>query len=104
MDDIVKRVSEHLAEHSSRRTFVGTLGKMVVGAAAILTGQSFFASPVLAQKHDSLKCCSHTNVVVCDTAACPAGSTVQYTWTCGGHTTCNDCFDSAGHPVCTYTT
>jgi hypothetical protein len=97
MDEIFKRISERVAEQSSRRGFFSTLGKAVLGAAALFIGQSPFDNAAQA----SLKCCNDTKA--CPSKTCPSGTKNTYTWTCGGHTQCHDCYDNKTHKhVCTY--
>jgi hypothetical protein len=106
MDAIIKRISERLAGRSSRRGFFSTMGKAVLGAAALITGQSFFAQK--AEAATTLHCCTGT---ACLTTGCPPGASVQYRWHCG-HTSdsdygdyyvCHDCYLS-GKFVCVYAT
>ncbi|HLX56641.1 MAG TPA: hypothetical protein VKR83_06430 [Ktedonobacteraceae bacterium] len=106
MDEIIKRLSERLAARPSRRGFFSTIGKTVLGAAAIITGQGFFAQA--AEAATTLHCCTGK---ACASTGCPAGSAVHYTWHCG-HTSdgdsgdyyvCHDCY-SNGRFVCTYAT
>jgi hypothetical protein len=98
MNEIVKQISERLAGQSSRRGFFSTMGKAVLGAAAVITGQSFFAQSAEAA---SLKCCTGTR---CASSSCPSNAPYNnYVWSCG-HFTCHDCYTSSrgsGY-VCTY--
>jgi hypothetical protein len=96
MDEIIKRISERLSAQSSRRGFFSTLGKAVLGAGAIVSGQSFFAQTAEAR---TIKCCTGTP---CPGNGCPSGTTANYTWSCGGHFYCHDCANSSGAFVCTY--
>ena len=101
MDAIIKRISERLADRSSRRGFFSILGKAVLGAAALATGQGFFAQAAFAA---SLQCCTGTS---CPSTGCPPHTQVGYTWTCsssGTSYTCNDCYHGHGNGsyVCTY--
>jgi hypothetical protein len=93
-----------LAAHSSRRGFFSMMGKVVLGAAAIITGQSFFAQAAEA----SPACCTNGGTYTCSNHTCPGGSTVRYTWRCGVHNShyyvCHDCKNSSGHLVCVYAT
>ena len=96
MDAIIKRISERLAEQSSRRGFFSKVGTAVLGAAALATGQGFLAQTAEAA---SIKCCTGTP---CSTSGCNPGSSPGYHWLCGGHFGCQDCYDSSGTYVCTY--
>ena len=102
MDAIIKRVSERPEARSSRRGFFSTMGKAVLGAAAIFTGQGFFAQTAEAQ---SLQCCTGT---LCPSTVCPPHTQAGYTWSChtssGSSYTCNDCYHGHGNGsyVCTY--
>ena len=96
MDEIIKRISERLAGQSSRRGFFSKIGKAVLGSAAILTGQGFFAQQAEAA---TLKCCTGTP---CPSSGCPSGTGQHYTWSCG-HFTCHDCYNSTtGKYACTF--
>jgi len=100
MDTIIKRISERLAAQSSRRGFFSTIGKAVLGAAAVITGQGFFTQEAEAK---SLKCCNHTTQ--CASSTCPSGTSNTYTWVCGSHIHCHDCFNTTTSKyVCTYVT
>ncbi len=101
MDAFVKWMSKRLAAQSSRRGFFSAMGKAVLGAAALVTGQGFFAQA--AEAVSSLHCCSGR---ACSHYYCPRGSSVHYTWVCHssrGYYTCNDCY-YRGRFVCTYST
>jgi len=106
MDEIIKRISERLAAQSSRRSFFSTVGKAMLGAVALLTGQSFFAQA--AEAASILHCCTGT---ACSSTGCPSGASVSYTWHCGhtaDHDTgdyyvCHDCYRN-GTFVCVYAT
>ena len=54
MDEIIKRISEGLANQSSRRGFFSTVGKAALGLATILTGQGFFTENAAAQSSNVL--------------------------------------------------
>jgi hypothetical protein len=84
--------------HSSRRGFLGTMGKMAAGAAAVVAGTAFFTRPAEAA---SLHCCEGR---ACAFKGCAAGMALGYTWSCAGYF-CHDCFTDygAGHYHCTYT-
>jgi hypothetical protein len=109
MHEIIKRMSERLAAQSSRRGFLSTMAKVVLGAAsALAAGQSFFPQTAEAQQ---LQCCTGT---ACRNNYCPPGTHVTYTWCCppnnstcpppsGGYY-CHDCANNGGHHVCTYVT
>ena len=99
MDEIIKRISERLSAHSSRRGFFSRMSKVVLGAAAVITGQGFLAQTAEAQ---SLRCCTGTP---CPSIGCPSNAPYNhYTWSCGNFH-CHDCFTSStgGTYVCTYT-
>ena len=98
MDELIKRISERLGAQSSRRGFFSTVSKVVLGAAAVITGQGFFAQTAEAS---SLKCCTGTP---CGSSSCPSGTYNNYVWSCG-HFTCHDCYTSSSGTsgyVCTY--
>jgi hypothetical protein len=103
MDDVLRRISEHMARPSSRRGLVAGLGKLVVGAAAAITAQSLFGHA--AEAAALLRCCDGH---ACASYACPAGTHAGYTWSCG-HYFCHDCFSNTQKNsrgrwayVCTY--
>jgi hypothetical protein len=66
--------------------------------AAVITGQGFFSQGAEA----ALGCCTGRS---CGIGGCPSGTSVGYTWGCGGHrhhrSFCHDCF-AGRHYVCTY--
>lgn len=103
MDELINRLSERLAKNSSRRGFFSTIGRVVLGAAAVLTGQGIFTQAAEAAPG----CCTSGHAGTCPGSGCPSGSSVQYTWRCGRHnghyTVCNDC-KSNGKLVCVYAT
>jgi hypothetical protein len=102
VNSIIKRMSERLATQSSRRGFFSRMGKAMLGAAALVIGQDYFV------EHDaqatSLKCCDHTTQ--CSTTSCSNGTSNTYTWVCGGHIHCHDCYTTTtpSKYVCTYVT
>jgi hypothetical protein len=104
MDEIIKRISERLADQSSRRGFFSKMGKVVLGLTALAGGEGLFAQAAEAAPG----CC--TGGATCpSSSSCPAGSHVTYTWRCGRHnghyTVCNDCHNSTtGKLVCVYAT
>jgi len=98
MDEMIKRISERLSAQSSRRGFFSRVSKIVLGAAAVFTGQGFLAQTAEAR---TLQCCTGTP---CPSKGCPSGSSVTYTWSCGSHFYCHDCHTSSGTFVCTYFT
>lgn len=107
MREIIKQMSERLADRSSRRGFFSTMGKFALGVAAVISGQSFFAQVAEAAP----KCCTlgHATFGVCPTNSCPEGTYQHYTWLChndGGTTyTCHDCYSSRTHHLyCVYAT
>ncbi len=82
MDQIIKRISEQLANQPSRRGFFSTVGKATLGAAAILAGQGFFTENALAAPS---QCCTGPS---CANTVCanPSSCTVGYYWCCShGH-------------------
>src|SRR5712691_4807169 len=104
MDEYIKRLSERLVGQSSRRRFFSTVGKAVLGAAALFTGQGFFAQAAEA----SPACCTNGGTYTCYNHTCPSGSSVKYTWRCGVsgncYHVCHDCKTSSGRLVCVYAT
>ena len=104
MDENIKQISEKLTTHSSRRGFFTVMGSVVLGAAALLAGQGFFAQAADA----SPACCTSGHAGPCATNSCPAGSTVRYTWRCGvngnHYHVCHDCKDVNKKLVCVYAT
>jgi hypothetical protein len=104
MDEYIKRISEGVASHSSRRGFLSTMGKAVLGAAAIIGGQGLFAQAAEA----SPACCTNGGTYTCYNHTCPSGSWVQYTWRCGvtscHYYVCHDCKTGSGRLVCVYAT
>jgi hypothetical protein len=104
MDENIKRISEWLSVHSSRRGFSSTMGKMVLGVTAIITGRGLF--PLAAEATPA--CCTNGGAGTCSSNRCPGGSSVRYTWRCGQHNghyyVCHDCKTSSGHLVCVYAT
>jgi len=113
MNDIIKQISNQLADRSSRRGFFSTIGIAAAGAAAFITGHGFFAQAAEATTLP-LYCCTlgHSGAVVCSTTSCPPGTTVKYTWHCGhnhdldqgDYYICHDCLTAAGKHVCVYAT
>ena len=100
MDEFIKRISERLADQSSRRGFFAKMCKAALGAAALLTGQGFFAQAAEAAP----ACC--TGGRTCSGGGCPSGAHVRYTWVChsaSGRYTCHDCYRN-GRLVCIYAT
>jgi len=101
MDQIIKRISEQLANQSSRRGFFSTVGKATLGLATTLAGQGFFTENAAAK--DTLQCCQGpacpTNYPI---GPCPAGTSTGYVWccippsnkalsNCNNGTNCKDC-------------
>jgi hypothetical protein len=74
------------------------MGKVAVGAAAVVAGTAFFTRPAEAA---SLHCCDGR---ACAFKGCHAGMAIGYTWSCAGYF-CHDCFTDhgAGSYYCTYT-
>ena len=111
MNDIIKQISNQLADRSSRRGFFSTIGIAAAGAAAFITGHGFFAQA--ATTHPPLHCCTlGGGAYACLTTSCPSGSTVKYTWHCGhnhdddqgDYYICHDCNTATGKHVCVYAT
>ena len=107
MDEFIKRISERLADQSSRRGFFSKMGKAVLGAAALLTGQSIFAQVAEA----SPACCTNGGTHTCSGQTCPSWCHQDYTWTCHspgvhGTYTCHDCKNNnpPHQLVCVYAT
>lgn len=107
MDGIIKRISERLASQSSRRGFFPTMGKIVLGTAAIITGQGFFTRIAEAAP----ACCTDDGTYICSHQTCPTWSQQTYTWLChspgvNGTYTCHDCTAKKAphHLVCVYAT
>ena len=104
MDEQIKRLSERLTKSSSRRGFFPLMGKVVLGVAAVISGQGFFAQAAEA----SPACCTNGGTYTCPNHRCPSGSSVKYTWRCGVHNghyyVCHDCKTSSGKLVCVYAT
>lgn len=84
---------------SSRRGFLGTIGKLTVGAAAVAGGATLFNHP--AEAATALHCCEG---IACGFHGCLHGMAIGYTWSCGGYF-CHDCFTDSGNGnyYCTYT-
>jgi hypothetical protein len=110
VEKIIGKVSGRLAQGSSRRGFLATLGKLVVGTAAVAGGVALGPGAALA----SLGCCSGTDCQSLGYYGCPPSSCVGYTWYCCANydcssrqTACNDCYSGAdcnGAYQCTYST
>ncbi len=104
MDENNKRINKSLTTKSSRRGFFTVMGTVVLGVAALITGQGFFAQAAEA----SPACCTNGGTGTCASNSCPSGSSVRYTWRCGVHGShyyvCHDCKNSSGHLVCVYAT
>lgn len=107
MEKIVNSVSAYLASPSSRRGFVGTLGKLALGTGVMLAGGAAAlgseGGPHLALA--SSGCCGGTPC----SNGCPSGTTaVGYTccaaYDCSSHIyQCYDCDNTSTHQiVCTY--
>src|SRR5579884_3827687 len=86
MDDVMTRISSRLAGAQSRRGVFAGLGKLALGAAAVVVSQSLFGK--VAEASAILECCTGT---VCADNACPSGTKLGYTWSCGNYF-CHDCF------------
>jgi hypothetical protein len=113
MNNIIKQIITRLADRSSRRGFFSTMGKAALGAAALITGQGFFAQAAEAAT-PPLHCCTVSGgATACATTSCPSGTKIFYTWHCGhnnDHDTgdyyiCHDCNNIlTGKHVCVYAT
>src|SRR5690348_9358810 len=102
-DEIVRRIGERLAQSSSRRGVILGLGRLTLGAAALVAAQGVFGR--VAEAAAALHCCDGK---ACADYVCPAGTHPGYTWSCS-HYFCHDCFSDTeknkkGKPkyVCTY--
>jgi len=108
MDKIIKRMSERLADQSSRRGFISKMGKAAFGAVAIITGQGIFTQ--VAEAATPLRCCTAGSSGACAHWNCPQGSRITYTWHCGhpaggGYYICHDCYSwSTNRLVCVFAT
>lgn len=129
MSNIMNRLTEGLAGQSSRRGFIGTMGKVVAALGAISIGEFFTAGQVLAASPDCpqgccgpcVNCCWNppsyckTTAALCCTGHacpnnyCPSGTYGSYNWYCcypGPHiaVVCYDCRFNCDHSyACTYT-
>ena len=113
MYEIIKQIIKRLADRSSRRGFFSTMGKAALGAAALITGQGFFAQAAEAAT-PPLHCCTvGSSGTVCSTTSCPPGTKISYTWHCGHNNdrdqgdyyVCHDCHNIVTNkPVCVYAT
>lgn len=92
-------IAKEDAGSSSRRGFLRTVGKLTVGAAAVVTGTTLFNRP--AEAATALHCCEG---IACGFHGCVHGMAIGYTWSCGGYF-CHDCFTDYGNGnyYCTYT-
>jgi hypothetical protein len=110
MDEIIKKLSERMATQPSRRGFVATLSKIVLGMGVALTGASTSAPAVSAadDPNASLRCCTGTPCSPThNTGPCPRGQHIGYRWFCLTNNnqvvyTCVDCYDSSDAYQCTY--
>ncbi len=104
MNDVIRRISERLARPSSRRGLLSGIGKFALGTAAAVAAQSLFGH--VAEAIALMRCCDGA---ACADSVCPAGTSLMYTWSCGGSYFCHDCFSTTeknakGKPkyICTY--
>jgi hypothetical protein len=119
VDDLIKRLCLRLAgpppeqlpamravmladgavSESSRRGFFATMGKVAVGAAAVVAGVAIFSRP--SEAASALHCCEG---VACPFTGCFHGMALGYTWSCAGFF-CHDCFTDFGQGqyFCTFT-
>lgn len=104
MNQIVDKLAERLANSTSRRGFLGKLGKAALGAAAVVAGVAAGSSVAFANV--GLQCCTGTG---CPSFGCPSGSYGGYSWTCcvsfdcfHRYQRCQDCFNYSNNYVCTY--
>jgi hypothetical protein len=105
MDSLMNKITGRLASTSSRRGFLGFLGKLALGGVAAGAGLALGGGGVALAA--GLLCCTGT---LCSTTnGCPSGTHHGYTWYCctSGQCrprACNDCYNSSGGYVCTYVT
>ena len=104
MDQIVDKLAQRLANSTSRRGFLGKLGKAALGAAAVAAGVA--AGSGVAFAAVDLRCCTGTG---CPSFTCPSGTHAGYSWTCcvsfdcfHKFQKCQDCFNGSNAYVCTY--
>lgn len=108
MDNLIKRLSERLADQSSRRGFLSKVGKAAIGAAVLITGQDLFS--LEAEAATTLHCCTAGRNGACTNYYCPQGSRITYTWHCGhpaggGYYICHDCYSwTTNRLVCVFAT
>lgn len=96
MDNVINQVSKRLADASSRRGFLSTLGKAVL----IASGAGALAATQGTGVALAANCCF--GPAYCG-PNCPSGTSSRYTWgCCGGRTFiyCDDCYNSQGTLVC----
>lgn len=114
MDTMITRMGERLATGSSRRGFLGTMGKVAIGAAALAAGQGLGqatgASAAVSPDLVSLACCGGSYYVGCPNIGCPNGTyqVRRQNACCLGSNHwqywCDDCYD-VNYPnnyICTY--
>ncbi len=99
MKNVLKRIEQNLVEKSSRRRFVGRMGRIVTALAALTTGQALWNKDTAhaADTKDVLRCCEGTLCPDPHTQVCPINTIPFYTWSCldaeNHHNyTCTDCF------------
>lgn len=120
MDHIINKLTERLAEATSRRGFMRTLGKVVVGGASIVAGLAIRtgnasastvqpASRSIPANGCPLQCCTGTP---CASCTCPSNTYVNYVWYCclsnpcpNYALQCHDCYNNSNNQYnCTYVT
>ncbi len=99
MARIVNRLADHFANESSRRGFLGALGKVALGTVAVVAGVGITSTATAAAPP---LCCSGAGG--CPTSGfCPPGTTNPYCWLCcysGTYVQCCDCVNSDGSLNC----
>jgi hypothetical protein len=76
MSDIIDRVTERVTQRHSRKGFLGTMGKVAIGATAVLTGG---AAALVTVGTAAADCCGISNYC---SGGCPSGTNVQTTSYC----------------------
>ena len=117
MDQLVRRVSEHLAAQPSRRGILATVTKLGIGAGTILADLrrqgDAAAQGDYCQVAGSccLGSCDETAQLACadsaNTGKCPNGYKKRYQWFCNNNGTrelCLDCYNSQRKYGCTVVT
>ncbi len=84
MKEFLSQIEQNIAKMSSRRRFVGKMGKVVAVLAALTTGQ-FLENKNTAYAEDTktkLHCCDGTLCPDHHTKICPNNAIPLYTWSC----------------------